>query len=265
MLRVKIVVVPDPATHANSFGPAAETYERGRPSYPSVALDWLLPSGSPEVPQVPQAPQAPWAPRVIDLGAGTGKLTRQIAARGLPVTAVDPSAGMLAELRRAVPGVTTVQGTAEALPLPPASADVVLVAQAWHWVDTSRAVPAIARVLSPGGRLGLLWNVRDESADWVRRLGEIIGSEERERSTSIGSPFGPSETARFHWIEQIGPERLIDMVASRSRIILLPADEKAAVLSEVRRLMATHPDLVGRTEYELPYITECTRADLPPA
>ncbi|WP_312034130.1 class I SAM-dependent methyltransferase [Actinoplanes sp. TBRC 11911] len=279
----------DHAAHANSFGPAAETYERGRPSYPSEALDWLLPAGhrgpsrqagtghrasTPDAgppthplggadprPLRGRAPSR--RPRVVDLGAGTGKLTRQIAARGLPVTAVDPSAGMLAELRRAVPGVTAVQGTAESIPLPADSADVVLVAQAWHWVDASRAVPAIAGILSPGGRLGLLWNVRDESADWVRRLGEIIGSENRERSTTIGPPFGPSETARFRWTEVLGPERLIDMVASRSRIILLPPDEKAAVLSEVRRLMATHPDLVGRTEYELPYITECTRADLP--
>jgi SAM-dependent methyltransferase len=303
MLGVKIVAVPD---HANSFGPAAEIYERGRPSYPSEALDWLLPGGRHHAPTGREDGSDPstgrqegndvstgrgaavrgdggWAarsggagaddvrdpagslPRVIDLGAGTGKLTRQIAARRLPVTAVDPSPGMLAELRRAVPGVTAVQGTAESIPLPRASADVVLVAQAWHWVDASRAVPAIARVLSPGGRLGLLWNVRDESADWVRRLGEIIGSENRERSTTIGPPFGESETARFRWTEVLGPERLIDMVASRSHIILLPPDEKAAVLNEVRRLMATHPDLVGRTEYELPYITECTRADLPTA
>ncbi|MGK5681583.1 class I SAM-dependent methyltransferase [Actinoplanes sp. URMC 104] len=238
----------DRAAHAASFGPAAQTYERGRPSYPAAALDWLLPAGD---------------PRVVDLGAGTGKLTRQIRDRGLRVTAVDPSEGMLAQLRTSVPGVTASQGSAEHIPLPDGSADVVLVAQAWHWVDPRRAAPEVARVLSPGGRLGLLWNVRDERCDWVRRLGEVMGNQERDRDTTVGAPFGPVRTARFEWTDVVGPERLIDMVASRSSVILLQPDERAALLSEVRKLMATHPDLVGRTEFRLPYVTECARADLP--
>jgi SAM-dependent methyltransferase len=237
--------VNDRAAHANSFGPAAETYERGRPSYPDAALDWLLPAGK---------------PRVVDLGAGTGKLTRQIHDRGLKVTAVEPSAQMLDQLRTSVPGVPAVKGSAEDIPLPDAAADVVLVAQAWHWVDEARAVPEVARVLSPGGRLGLLWNVRDERSEWVRRLGEIVGSPEQDRDPGLGAPFGAVETARFEWTQLIGPERLVDMVASRSAVILLQPDERAALLGEVRRLMATHPALVGRTEFELAYITECTRA-----
>ena len=238
----------DRAAHANSFGPAADAYERGRPSYPVEALDWLLPAGR---------------PRVVDVGAGTGKLTRQIRDRGLPVSAVDPSEGMLEQLRAAVPGVPALLGTAESIPLPDDSADVVVVAQAWHWVDPARAVPEVARILCPGGRLGLVWNVRDERTDWVRRLGEIIGSPEQRRDTTVGAPFGPVELARFTWTELIGPERLIDMVASRSYVILLAPDERAALLGEVRRLMATHPQLVGRTEFELPYVTECARASLP--
>ncbi|WP_250037710.1 class I SAM-dependent methyltransferase [Paractinoplanes maris] len=240
----------DRAAHAQSFGPAAEIYERGRPSYPAEALDWLLPAGR---------------PHVVDLGAGTGKLTRQIRDRGLDVTAVEPSAGMLDQLRVSVPDVKAVLGSAEEIPLPDGSADVVLVAQAWHWVDPARAVPEIDRVLSPGGRLGLMWNVRDERAGWVRRLGEIIGSPEQNRDTTVGGPFGPVETATFEWSELIGPERLIDLVASRSYVILLQPDERAGLLSEVRRLMATHPDLVGRTEFTLPYVTECARATLLPA
>ncbi|MEV4347936.1 class I SAM-dependent methyltransferase [Actinoplanes sp. NPDC049596] len=240
----------DRAAHAQSFGPAAEIYERGRPSYPAVALDWLLPPGK---------------PRVVDLGAGTGKLTRQVLERGLSVAAVDPSEGMLEQLRKSVPGVPALQGSGERIPLPDNSADVVLVAQAWHWVDPAKAVPEVARVLSPGGRLGLLWNLRDERSDWVRRLGEIINSPENDRDATVGAPFGPVEIRRFEWTEIIGPERLIDMIASRSYVILLAPDERAALLSEVRKLMATHPDLVGRTEFELPYITECARAVLPPA
>jgi SAM-dependent methyltransferase len=235
----------DRAAHAHSFGPAASAYERGRPGYPDAALDWLLPTGT---------------PRVVDLGAGTGKLTRQILARGLPVTAIDPSQGMLDELTRAVPGVPALLGTAEDIPLPDNCADVVLVAQAWHWVDPARAAPEIARILSPGGRLGLIWNVRDERTDWVRRLGEIIGSPELDRGSTVGAPFGPVEKAQFTWVQTLGPDRLLDMVASRSTIILMPRDERAAVLNEVRRLAATHPELVGRTEFTLPYITDCARA-----
>jgi SAM-dependent methyltransferase len=251
MLLVKIVDVTDHAAHANSFGPVAGLYDRARPTYPAAALDWLL---------------EPFAsPRVIDLGAGTGKLTRLIRDRGLSVTAVEPSPGMRAQLASSVPGVPVVDGSAESMPLPSGSADVVLVAQAWHWVDPARAAPEVARVLRPGGRLGLLWNVRDDNADWVRRLDEIIGNRDRtsDESAVIGAPFGPVSRHRFAWADTIGPSMLLDLVASRSAVILLPADERAALLREVRQLMATHPDLVGRTEIALPYVTYCTRATRP--
>jgi SAM-dependent methyltransferase len=237
------------SAHANSFGSAARNYERGRPGYPAEALDWLLPAGR---------------PRVLDLGAGTGKLTRSLTERGLPVTAVDPSEGMLDELRRVLPSVHAHQGSAESIPLPDDSVDVVLVAQAWHWVDVDRAVPEIARVLAPGGRLGVLWNVRDESAaDWVHRLGALIDSPEQGREPTMGPPFGPVRTAEFRWTDRVTPESLLDMVASRSRVILLPAAERAALLGQVRQLTATHPALVGQTGFDLPYVTECARADLP--
>ncbi len=238
----------DRSAHASSFGAAAHIYERGRPPYPPEAVDWLLPPGT---------------PRVVDLGAGTGKLTRELVARRLPVTAVDPSEGMLAELRRVLPGVPAHLGSAERIPLPDDTADAVLVAQAWHWTDPERAVPEIARVLSPGGRLGLLWNLRDESVDWVRRLGLVIGGAGQDRDTGIGPPFGPVETREFRWTHHLGRDELLDMVASRSHVILRPPDERAAVRAQVRQLLVTHPDLVGRTEYDLPYVTHCARTSLP--
>jgi SAM-dependent methyltransferase len=239
-------VTSDRDARANSFGPAADVYERGRPPYPAEALDWLLPAGN---------------PRVIDLGAGTGKLTRQIHDRGLTVTAVDPSPGMLAELARAVPGVTAVEGRAEQIPLPDGCADAVVAAQAWHWVDPAQAVPEVARVLTPGGRLGLVWNLRDRRSDWIRRLEEIMGTRSTPPVEPLGKPFSSPAYAEFAWSHTIGPERLIDLVASRSDISLLPADERAAVLGEVRKLAATHPSLVGRTEFPMPYVTHCIRAD----
>jgi SAM-dependent methyltransferase len=234
--------------HARSFGPVAGRYERGRPPYPATAVDWLVP---------------PAARRVLDLGAGTGKLTRHLLDRGLEVTAVDPSDGMLAELRRLLPGVPAVAGSAEAIPLPDGSVDAVLVAQAWHWVDPDRAVPEVARVLAHGGRLGLIWNVRDQREDWVRRIGEILDDRTSRPAIEIGAPFGAVETRDVAWTHRISPDELIDLVASRSYVILRPSDERAALLAQVRQLMATHPALVGRTVFDLPYIARCARADLP--
>jgi SAM-dependent methyltransferase len=244
--------VSDHAAHANSFGPAAAAYERGRPTYPDTALDWLL------------EPRAGWTPqRVLDLGAGTGKLTRQVAARGLAVTAVDPSDGMLAELGRVLPETPALIGTAEGIPLGDDSVDVVLVAQAWHWVDVDQAVPEVARVLSPGGRLGLIWNFRDDSVDWVRRLGDIMGSSELPDQTEIGAPFTPAERDAFPWTFPMTPDQVVDMVASRSGVILMTPEKRADVLDQIRDLLATHPDLTGRTEIAMPYVTKCVRADLP--
>jgi SAM-dependent methyltransferase len=153
-------------------------------------------------------------------------------------------------------------GSAEAIPLPDGAVDVVLVAQAWHWVDPAVAVPEVARVLSPGGRLGLIWNLRDEREDWVRRLGELIDSAEQQRDYQIGPPFNPVEVRVFPWRHRLGPDELLDMVASRSYVILLPPDERAAVLTRVRHLLATHPALIGRAEFDLPYVTQCVRATL---
>jgi SAM-dependent methyltransferase len=234
--------------HAHSFGPAAGTYERGRPPYPPAAVRWLLPAG---------------ARTVLDLGAGTGKLTRELLRHGVEVTAVDPSDGMLAQLRRILPEVPALAGSAESIPLPDRCVDAVLVAQAWHWVDLERAVPEVARVLSPGGRVGLIWNLRDEREDWVRRLGQILDSGEQRHSTEIGPPFGTVEIRDFPWTHRIRPDQLLDLVASRSYVILLPPDERAALLAQVRQLIATHPALVGRTLLDLPYVTQCARASLP--
>lgn len=232
----------DRASPATSFGPVAAVYERGRPPYPHQAVDWLLPAGR---------------PKVLDLGAGTGKLTRQVHAIGLEVTAVDPSDGMLAELRRVLPGVPAVRGTAESIPLPDGSADVVLCAQAWHWVDPERAVPEVARVLSPGGRLGLIWNLRDESVPWVRRLGELIGAAEEPRRTDVGPPFSPVSQLTVGWSNPMDADRLVDLVASRSYVILKAPGERAALLDRVRELAAE----LGET-FTMPYVTHCARADL---
>jgi len=239
------------AAQAASFGAAAATYERGRPSYPARAVDWLLPPG---------------ARRVLDLGAGTGKLTRQLRGRGLEITAVEPSAGMRDQLTRSVADIRVLAGCAEDIPLDDGSVDVVLAAQAWHWVDPGRAVPEVARVLTGGGQLGLLWNVRDERESWVAQLGRIIHGDHRQdminSAPEVGPPFGPVERLDVGWRSHLTPDTLIDLAASRSYIITMPARERAGVLAGVRQLLDTHPALAGPAEIVLPYVTRCSRTFL---
>jgi SAM-dependent methyltransferase len=243
----------DRAAHAGSFGAAADAYERGRPPYPPAAVDWLL---------------AGAGPRMLDLGAGTGKLTRQLAARGLDVTAVEPSEGMRSRLAAAVPGVRALAGSAESIPLPDGSVDAVLVAQAWHWVDPERAVPEAARVLAPGGTLGLVWNIRDEREEWLARLGRLLHPEGAPPTSGVGVPdladhpdlFAPVETSTVEWRHTLTPDDLTDLVASRSYVITLPDDDRTALLAEVRGLVAHHPALAGRDRIEMPYLTHCYRA-----
>jgi SAM-dependent methyltransferase len=235
-----------------SFGEQAAAYERGRPSYPPEAVDWLL------------APDGDWTARdVLDLGAGTGKLTTRLVERGLNVIAVDPIPEMLEVLRTALPGTRALLGTAEQIPLPDDSVDAVLVAQAWHWFDTERAVAEVARVLRPGGRLGLLWNIRDERLGWVKEFGEIVGREQdRVTTADLPTPFTDVQTREVEWTSYLTRDALVDYVASRSYCITSPDDVRARTLDSVRELLATHPALVNAPGIGLPYITVGIRATL---
>ena len=232
-----------------SFGSQAAAYERGRPSYPPEAIDWLLPPG---------------ARNVLDLGAGTGKLTTRLVERGLDVVAVDPIAEMLEVLSGSLPATPALLGTAEEIPLADDSVDAVLVAQAWHWVDPQRAIPEVARVLRPGGRLGLVWNTRDERLGWVKDLGRIIGHEDDpfNSTVTLPEPFTGVERFQVEWTSYLTPQALIDLVASRSYCITSPAEVRSTTLARVRELLATHPALANSSGLALPYVTVCIRATL---
>lgn len=238
-----------PANPSLSFGEQAAAYERGRPSYPPEAIDWLLPRG---------------AHAVLDLGAGTGKLTTRLVERGLDVIAVDPIPEMLEVLTQSLPETPALLGTAEEIPLADDSVDAVLVAQAWHWFDPERAVKEVGRVLRPGGRLGLVWNTRDERLGWVKDLGHIIGHENDPFTdeVSLPAPFTDLERHHVEWTNYLTPQALIDLVASRSYCITSPADVRTRTLERVRELLATHPALVNTTGLALPYVTVCIRATL---
>ncbi len=237
---------------AGSFGRAAAEYERSRPTYPAAAVQWLVPAGARDV---------------VDVGAGTGKLTRALAERGLAVSAVEPLAGMRERLEQAVPGVPALDGRAEEIPLADDSADLVTVAQAWHWVDEERAAAEAARVLRPGGSLALIWNLRDERTAWVERLTEVIDRGAAEELIAAGfelpPPFGPTERASFEWSRGLDVETLVELVSSRSYVITAAPEKRERILAGVRELAANDPELVGRERFDLPYVTECFRARLP--
>jgi SAM-dependent methyltransferase len=234
---------------AHSFGGVAEAYERGRPTYPVEAVRWML--GDRPL-------------TVLELGAGTGKLTRVLVGLGHDVHATDPDAAMLQILEREVPGVPTAQAGAEDIPLGDGSVDAVIAAQAFHWFDLGRALPEVARVLRPGGRVCLLWNLRNEKIPWVRRLGTLIGTQEQETDPAqaliFSELFGFVEDREFaHW-QGIDRQSIQDLVLSRSNIAVLDAEARAAKMAEVLAFYDEYGR--GMDGMQLPYVTRCYRADV---
>ncbi|MEQ6900902.1 class I SAM-dependent methyltransferase [Nocardioides sp. YIM 152588] len=236
---------PDPA---RSFGGVVDAYERARPGYPVDAVRWL--TGDEPL-------------TILELGAGTGKLTQALVDLGHDVHATDPDPAMLDRLARSVSVTRLSQTSAEEIPAADATYDLVIAAQAYHWFDKEKALPEIARVLKRGGQLALVWNVRDERIPWVKRLGRLIG---RQDVTGSGpdqaledSPyFGPVEEATFkHW-QVVDRVSIQDLVLSRSNVAVLPAAERDALVAEV---VAFYDDFGrGMDGMQLPYLTRCYRA-----
>jgi ubiquinone/menaquinone biosynthesis C-methylase UbiE len=234
---------------AHSFGGVAEAYERGRPTYPAEAARWLL--GDQPL-------------TVLELGAGTGKLTRVLVELGHDVHATDPDTDMLAVLETRLPAVRTAVASAEEIPLPDQSVDAVIAAQAFHWFDLDRALPEIARVLRPEGVICLLWNQRDEKIPWVRRLGALIGTQEQLRDPAealiFSELFGFVEDHQFsHW-QTIDRKTIQDLVLSRSNVAVLDEEGRRAKLAEVVAFYDEYGR--GMDGMQLPYVTRCFRAQV---
>jgi SAM-dependent methyltransferase len=238
---------------STSFGAEAHNYELGRPDYPFDAVAWMLES------------LAHGSKRIADVGAGTGKLTRVLAgAPDAEIVAIDPDPAMLKTLRDAIPGVPTFVGTAERLPLPDASVDAAVLGQAWHWVDSDSGSAEIGRVVRSGGTLGLIWNIRDERAEWVRRLTGIMHGSNAEVMLAgggpvVAAPFGALEERTWEWTRPITRDLLHRMASSRSYVITAPPEEKNRIRREMDLLfdeLGLHDDAT----IDLPYVTRAFRA-----
>lgn len=228
---------------ARSFGVLAEQYERTRPSYPEQAITASLPAG---------------AARVVDVGAGTGKLTAVLVRLGLEVVAVEPDPQMAEVLARLLPGVDLRAGSAEALPLSEGDYDAVFFGQSWHWTDPVVAGEEAARVLRPGGALVLLWNVTDDTTPWVRRLRDLTGTE--ARLSDFEPPEPPVGFCRGHRQDTVTTERtsvagLLELVSTWSTVSILPRPEREEVTAKVGRMLTSELSLADDGEVELPLVT----------
>ena len=239
---------------ARGFSRSAEAYERARPGYAAEAVAWLC-----------ERLRIGPCRDVLDLAAGTGKLTRDLVPTGARIVAVEPLDEMRARLVEAVPGVEAMAGTAEQVPLADESVDAVVCAQAFHWFDPERALPEIHRVLRPGGGLAMIWNTRGVEAPMQARLDAFLVRYQQAASRNwlqaddavAGSPlFGPVEHRCWPHEQRVSRDELLGLVASRSYIASLDEETRAALLDEVREAFADEPEPIV-----LPYVVDVFVAD----
>jgi SAM-dependent methyltransferase len=238
-----------------TFGAHADAYERARPAWPDEVARWFVPNG---------------AGLVVELGAGTGKLTRAVAARGVRVVAVEPDPRMLAVLRDL--GLEGVEGSAEAIPFDDGVADAVVAGSALHWFDLDGALPEIHRVLGSGGRLGFGWNHRDVRHPAIAAMSEVIYASRPSRQTSgwqredwtvavtVGGLFRNVEQVLFELVHELPREALEDHLLSYSGLAALSHDEHRRVLADVTNILDGDPSLHDGDRLRLPFVVDAYRA-----
>ncbi len=238
-----------------TFGAHADAYERARPEWPEGAARWLVPEE---------------AKLVVELGAGTGKLTRAVAALGLRVVAVEPDPRMLAVL--CALGLEGVEGSAEAIPFDDGVADAVVAGSSLHWFELELALPEIRRVLRPGGRFGFAWNHRDDRHPAVARMGEAVyAAQARTRGPRWRSRDWPAELRAsglfrdlehelFEHVHELPREALRDHLLSYSGVAALPEDERRRVLSGVAAALDADESVSSEGRLRLPFVVTAYRA-----
>ena len=249
------------AKRGSSFGAVAGTYNEHRPDYPAAAVQWCVAPLGREINGL----------RVLDIGAGTGKLTALLAELGADVTAVEPDESMLAVLRRQMPSVPVLHGKAEEIPLPDGSVDAVLCGQSMHWFDLSRALPEIARVLTSGGVLAAMWNSDDDRVPWVAGLlnaseGAAAAPLSVRRNEAVskridesGQLYRPAERAEFENSFLRTADSLVVTISTHSQLLVMPPAERDRLLGQVREYLASRPE-TAEGEFELPMVTTTVRA-----
>jgi SAM-dependent methyltransferase len=246
----------DHRARALSFGAIAEDYDRFRPGPPVAAVEWMLPRR---------------CDAAVDIGAGTGALTRLLVEKVGRVVAVEPDRRMAGVLTSRVPGAGVVVGRAEQLPLGAGSVDAVVGSSMWHWVDEERAASEAARVLRPGGVLGLLWSGPDRAQPWVAELLgrsalEVGAPDERparhhhEVHLPADAPFSEPVSHTVPWSLAVTAKYLVELACTYSRFIVLPEPDKARLREGLTDLAAGHPALAGGEEIDLPMRCICWRA-----
>lgn len=238
---------------SRAFELVADLYQRSRPEYPREAVAWVV-----------EQLDLHEGRTVLDLGAGTGKLTRSLVETSARVIAVEPGDAMRTELERAVPAAEALSGSAEQIPLPDASVDAITIGQAFHWFRHDEAIPELQRVLRTGGRVAVLWNARDQEDALQRRISDLIspfvpagrpGPQEWRLDLAAGplaesARFGPLEERRFRFVQRLDADGLSDRIASMSFVASAPADARRALEAELRALVERHG---GRVDF--PYVT----------
>jgi SAM-dependent methyltransferase len=239
---------------SRSFARVAGEYERGRPGYPREAIDWLLGAQPLDV---------------LDVGAGTGKLTQALSGAGHRVVAVEPLDEMRELLIARLPAVRALAGSAERLPLAEASVDAVAVGAAFHWFDQNAALAEVERVLRPGGVFGLLGNAFVPSLPWIERVREILGPPAIERRghwpsvVDLQERFAGVEEREFPHEQSIDRTILRDLASSRSSLAVMAPTEREQVLASLDRLWEQEPELAGRTAAALPWRARVRRCRNP--
>jgi SAM-dependent methyltransferase len=222
------------SAYAQSFGTEAERYHRLRPTYPAGAIDFVLSGRA--------------VSRILDLGAGTGKLTESLVGRTESVVAVEPDPAMRAKLTESLPTVEALAGSAEAIPLPDSSVDAIVVGQAFHWFPRPIADQELARVLKPGGVVGLLWNFPDRNVEWIPKIYQATREPETPWSYRYSdldeALFTPAEKYEEDWVFEIpGEQALIELARTWSWVIAQSPAERDAIEERLRILRSQYAEL----------------------
>lgn len=240
---------PEADRRRSAFGNWAREYDRYRPGYPPALFDYLLNLNGTPIPEQ----------RVVDMGAGTGQLSRGFIEAGCHVDAVEPD-NRMREVLAETPGLNSaVAGTAEQLPFADASATVIAGAQMWHWVNPELGVPETARVLRPGGVLAIIWNLRDDRTEWVHDMHEYVGLPDSysyfqgAEVPDIGGPYGSTQVAEFEFTRPSSADELVGLISTFSHVGT--SERLAEIQAGVREIANTHPDIAGQETFEVPYVT----------